>query len=585
MGRIVAVSAALPWTHVVNGQEMSTSIVRPAADKPIFFGPDGPENNATAMHTEQVCVFCTERYDHWTRELGLTRDAWSDCQFGENILVEGLTEDDVRVGDRLRTSRGVLLEVAGCRSNCAKLTWRMGAPPSFLRTLVAAGWIGYYLRVIETGWVSAGDGIEIEVGQSDQPTIAELTRAIHEQDKPDLAFLRAAAAARGLGAQTREVLKKRICDVEDVWRTRTNRWKGWRPFTVMGRHEEAPGISSLQLRPVDDAPIALYRAGQFLTVRLPEEADSAIRSWSISDYGGDEDGYRITVKRAGEGIGSNWAQSVEPGALVALRPPAGQFVLDRSTLRRVILVSAGIGVTPLYAMLKAHAARGADASPVIWVHSTRSSATNVFAREIDALLAASPIFQRQLHFTDPLPGDVLGRDYDRLGRITSHTISELVGEPYDLLLIGREVKVAGYNNEVFICGPHAFQEAIRDAFIAAGTVPHYIRTEAFQPPRAGGGEPGPVDSAKVRFDPAGLDCRWSADDDCSLLDLAIEHGLEPDFSCRAGQCGACVARLCEGKVRHHPEPSLQLKDGEILLCCARPMSASLRIALPEPVPA
>src|SRR4051812_43569442 len=108
MPRIVAVSVARPRTETINGFEMQSSIVRDASTAPIFFDRDGPMGNATAMHTEQVCVFCAEQYDHWSAILGIERSAWKDCQFGENLMIEGLPEEGVHVGDRLQTAGGAV---------------------------------------------------------------------------------------------------------------------------------------------------------------------------------------------------------------------------------------------------------------------------------------------------------------------------------------------------------------------------------------------------------------------------------------------------------------------------------------------
>jgi ferredoxin-NADP reductase/MOSC domain-containing protein YiiM len=577
MPRVVAVSVGTPKPMQVYGHARPSSMVREPSPTPIYFNHSGPVGHQTAIHSAPVSAFVAENYDYWATHFGVERRLWGDCHFGENLMIAGVHEDSVRVGDLFHFDRGTVLEVTGFRSICSKFVYRMGQPESMLRHINQIGWVGFYLRVVKTGYIGADDHIRVVSPHPENMSVGEMVRLYQNRDA-DLWKLKRAISNTGLGPQTYEILQKKITHQEDVMRARTSRWVGWRPFEVVSCNREADDVRSIVAAPADKGAIAPYRAGQFVTVRLRTSRGLVARNWSLSDYQPEGQDYRLTVKCLKNGAGSEAIHRLEVGDQFELRPPTGQFVLDRSLSRRVVLISAGIGITPLLSMLKAHAARGTDAPPLVWVHATKSSATAVFRQEVDTVLAANPTFRRQLHFTAPEPNDRQGSDYDVGGRLSETHIEALIAEDYRCVLTGRAVTLPGRTSLFYICGPAAFEKMAHDSLIAAGVDPLTINSESFHPSRENSVGRS-VEQAAVLFSRSGAEATWVAEHDLSLLELAEAAGLSPDYGCRMGMCGSCCAALTSGEVVYAPQPQISPPDGQVLLCCARPRTAQLAIEL------
>jgi ferredoxin-NADP reductase/MOSC domain-containing protein YiiM len=499
MSRVVAVSRGTPRWEEVGGLRVFTSIVRDPHPGALPFGTAGPEGNATAVHTEHVLAFPAEHYDYWTGRFGIDRAAWNWCHWGENLTVEGLDENTLRVGDVLRIGPRAVLQVTSPRIPCFKLAWRIGQPDTMLRSLIETGRIGFYLRVLEPGPIAAGDPIRLSSPHPDGITVGDLSRLLIDDALEDADRLRRVLAMPALGSQAAGSIRYRISVLTDGARTRDGGWPGWRDFVVTRTEAVAEDVRSFHLAPADGGPIAPYRAGQFLTVKLPLDSGEAIRCWSLSDYA-ETPGptYRLTVRRTRAKGASSWLhEQARPGTRLALRAPVGRFMLDRGGFSRVVLISAGIGVTPLIAMLRAHAARS-DAPPLLWIHVTRSGATHALRDEAAAVLAAGGDFTRLVHYTQPGPEDRPGRDFDRAGRPDPAAIAELVARPYTIRPFGREVELPGVLSDAYLCGPPGFETAIRAALEQAGvapqatgpTRPRSSRPRSASPDRASPG-PGP----------------------------------------------------------------------------------------------
>ena len=280
-------------------------------------------------------------------------------------------------------------------------------------------------------------------------SVLALSRLLHDPDVTDLDILRRVLATPGLGGQAAGMIRKRIAFLTDGQLGARGRWQGWRQFEIAGITDEARDIRSFRLRPADGAAIGGYRAGQFLTVRLPD-AGGTIRSWSLSDYDQSADDYRISIKRDPQGTASRWMHdTARLGDRLDVRPPSGRFLLDRSGFMRTVLISAGIGVTPMIAMLKAHAERGAEAPPLLWLHAARSGAEHGFAHEVDALLATMPNAVRRTFYSRPAAGDA---NHDRVGRLDAEAIAEMLIESYSLSPFGRAIELTGDYSGFYLCG-------------------------------------------------------------------------------------------------------------------------------------
>lgn len=578
MAVVSAVSVATPRLVDVRGVPVLTSIVRDPAPGSVRFAMGGPQGNRTAVHTEEVLATVSENYDYWARQLGVPRQAWPYAYWGENLTISGVNEHELRIGDRLSIGSSAVFEVSSPRIPCFKLSWRLGQPDSFLRALIQSGLTGFYLRVLTPGDVSADDAVFVESPYPDSITVADLSRLLHEPGA-DIDLLRRALATPGIGQQAIGMLSHRIVHLTDGARTRVGRWAGWRRFKVTDVIAETSEIRSFMLRPSDGAPLAGYRAGQFVSVRFDTSDGCAVtRTWSLSDY--DEGGhtYRLTIRRAVEGLGSSHMhERVRTGDELELRSPAGAFTLDRSTVFRVTLLSAGIGITPLLSMLKAHAARH-DASPLVWIHSTRNSATYPLRGQIDRLLQAHAGFRSHVFYTAPRPEDRLGVDYDQAGRLSTERLTSILGATYRCRPFGRDIELPSQEGHFYICGPSAFECDIRAALIAWGVKPNYIQSEHFSATGAQQRTSKALTST-VKFKRTAKEAVWACDSDLTLLEFAEANGLSPDSSCRAGSCHTCQTVLLAGEVTYDPVPSVPPTQGHALICCARPASDVVELDL------
>jgi ferredoxin-NADP reductase/MOSC domain-containing protein YiiM len=577
MPKVVAVSVGTPKPMQVYGLIRPSSMVRQPSTEPVFFGSTGPVGHETAIHSAPACAFVAENYDYWAGHFGVPRHLWHDCYFGENLMIAGVHEDSVRSGDIFRFGSGAVLAVTGFRSICGKFVYRMGQPESALREINRIGWVGFYLKVVEPGFIGAGDSVSVTSVHPANMSVGELVRLFQDRDA-GLDDLKRAISNPGLEGPSREALHKKVVHQEDVVRSRTLRWPGWRSFVVTECRPEAEAIRSIRITPADGDPVAPYRAGQFVSVRLKARGRKIVRNWSLSDYQSDASGYRLTVKRIAGGTGSGIVQQLAVGDKVELRPPAGQFVLDRSLSRRVVLISAGIGLTPVLSMLKAHALRGVDAPPLVWLHSTKSGATLALHDEVNALLASNNFFKRQLYFTAPAETDRRGADYDRSGRISRADIRQLVAQDYSCRLFGRVITLPGRTSLYYICGPAGFEEMVYDTLLEAGVDPAANSREAFRPTQASQHDPA-IPRASIVFSESGAEAAWDRTGNLSLLELAEEQGLSPEYGCRMGMCSSCLVPLIEGEVEYSPSPQQPPSADEVLLCCARPKTKRVVVGL------
>lgn len=555
--RVVAVSTARPAWQDVRGQRTFTSIVRSPAPGALWFGAAGPDGNETAVHTEAVLASPAEHYAMWAERFGVDRAAWDWCRFGENIVVSGFDENTLRIGDIVRIG-GAVFRVTSPRIPCFKFAWRMDQPDSVLGPMIESGHVGFYLAVETPGRVEAGDTATAECPDPSATTVGDLSRLLVAREA-DPQALREPLANPWLGGQARGMLAKRIAGLEDMARLKTGRWSGWRPFRVMKRRDEAQDIASFALTPLDGIPLAPPLAGQFLTVRLGDSDGAPVRSWTLSDHADTPEHYRLTVKRLADGTGSALLHDIGArGGTVWARPPAGRFTLKRDGFMRVVLISAGIGVTPMLAMLKAHRERRDSPPPLVWIHQTRSGETHAFASAgKDAALC-------HVFYSAPREDDA-GHEP---GRLTPERLREILAPAYKTAPFGREIELEGIFSDIYICGPAPFEAMVRDTLAAMGVPPGQVRSESFMP---GAADAAPA-IATARVDFGGTVAEWTQAANPSLFELAEAAGLAPAFGCRSGSCGACESTLVSGSVEHSPSPAMPLAADRVLLCCARPAS-------------
>lgn len=319
----------------------------------------------------------------------------------------------------------------------------------------------------------------------------------------------------------------------------------FRRFRVADVRPESASVLSFVLVPADRKPIPPHEPGQFVPVRVGRD----IRSYSLSSASG----LRISVKREGR-VSTHLHTAVGVGDILELAAPAGRFVLGPPSPDPLVLVSAGIGVTPLLAMLEA-LARQRSSRTVWWIHSARNGAEHAFRAEAQAHLAYLSDGHSHVRYTRSDPRDRLGRDYDAAGRVTGAAVLAL-GVP-----AGAEFR---------LCGPTAFVADLTAGLVARGVDPSRIQSESFGGPAPARPLP-PVFAAgpTVEFSRSGVRATYGAQH-ASLLDVAESNAVPVASGCRMGACHGCRAAVVAGTVRHDPEPIDPPPDGSALLCCAVP---------------
>lgn len=575
---VLAVSHSLPTEHDVRGLKIKTSIIHTplaSATDYIELNADGVVDNATAAHDGPVYVCLAENYDYWCAELNVDRASWGWCHWGENITFRctgaALTERDFHLGDIWRVGPSVRLQVCGSRIPCMKLSWRCGQPDSWLKPLADSGRVGVYLRVLQGGRVHPGDVAVLESPSGDPMDVAIISKLAFEASLTTRDTLNLLANHAGLLRLNRFFMERKLVNIDDKVNVGKNAWKGWREFRPYRIVDEGGGVKSFHIRPSDGRGLANYQPGQFLTVRLPS---GEVRNWSISDWLGRDAPtyYRLSIKKGG-GASAWMLRECTTDHVLWVRSPAGRFVLDWTQIAspRQVYLTAGIGLTPILAMMKAHAKHpNMSKTPGVWIHVARNSEQFSLKKEAFGL-GQNPI-EKKIFFTDPTTSDIRSKSSDYVGRPNKEILTELLGSNYTMNpLGGAEMSLPGRFSAVYICGPSSFEADMKALLNDIGIPPPFIHSESFSP---SGNVLGDLTQARVRFTKSNKSCVWMKDKPLSLLELAESLGLKPDYGCRVGACGSCAAKLVRGSV----SGGIQL-DGTILTCSSTPSSEDVEVEL------
>lgn len=350
---------------------------------------------------------------------------------------------------------------------------------------------------------------------------------------------------------------------------------GFRELKVVAKVRESAVITSFHLEPVEPGGWREFEPGQFLVFRMPvpEGKEFVLRNYSVSCSPERRDGYRITVKReaapvAGvpNGISSCYLHDqIAVGDVLVAEGPRGDFVLDSASQRPVVLLSGGVGLTPLVSML--HALATTDRR-TFFIHACDNGEVHALRDEVEALAASRPGMTVHFCYRFPTDADKAGGRHHSEGVITRDLLQRLL--PLD-------------DYDFYLCGPSPFMQAVHGLLRGLGVPKQRIAYEFFGPatllePAAEKSVPPPkqalpTDAAEgatiVEFRKSGVTAAWDASAE-SLLAFAEDQGLAPEFSCRAGICGTCKSHLVAGEVAYFEEPLDELASGEVLLCCSRP---------------
>jgi ferredoxin-NADP reductase/MOSC domain-containing protein YiiM/ferredoxin len=574
MGRLVSVNVGLPKDVAWRGKTIFTGVFKEPVTGPRRVGKlnvEGDGQGDLAGHGgEQRAVFVYQlgSYRHWEHEL--ERDDFVHGQFGENFTIEGLDDDEVCIGDRYRIG-SASFEVTQPRVTCYRVGIRM-EDPRIPALLVSHHRPGFYFRVLEEGEVQAGEEILKLATGPEEMTVAEADALLYLPGHPRQQLLRALRIpALSIGWQTsfRALLEG------DAARGNAGlsaaspppAWAGFRPLEAMAVEQESDSVISVRFEDPDGKPLPAALPGQYLTLRIQanDAARPLLRNYSLSGPP-DAGYYSIAVKREHDGAASGYLHDrLAVGDQLEVAAPRGTFILDESD-DPVLLISAGIGATPVLAMLNALAEQR-SAREIWWLHGARNGHEHSFAAETRTLLAGFPNTCVRVYYSQPGADDVEGRDFDKAGHLTPSLLLEL--EP-------------PRNARAYICGPTGFMNEVSAALASIGLDAAQIHTEPFGPERGStpGIPAGPTrtphlpsgpsgDGPTIQFARSDLSVPWN-EDFGSLLELAEACDVPVRWSCRTGVCHTCETTLIAGDLDYNPNPVEPPADGSVLICCSRP---------------
>jgi len=358
----------------------------------------------------------------------------------------------------------------------------------------------------------------------------------------------------------------------------------WRPFRLGEIVDESSVIRSFYLYPMDGAGLLPFEAGQFVTirVRVEEDTEPVIRNYTISSAPGDNY-YRLSVKREDDGLVSRYLHDVfQPGDVIDVRAPSGDFFLDTTETRPAVLMAGGVGITPMMAMARHAAIEGMrirHLRPITIFHSAQTTKQRAFASAFQGLQQATGGGIRYYSLIDrPEADEKAGTEFNGSGYITAN-------------LLRRTLPLDDY--DFYLCGPAPFMQAVYDILITLGVRDRRIFSEAFGPASLkrdlsektisleAAKEAEEIDEAEeatIKFTRSEVEHHWKQGGDV-LLEVAEAAGLLPEFGCRNGFCGACAVKLQAGSVTYRDEPEAWCEEGEVLLCCAVPAKGTDTIEL------
>lgn len=355
-------------------------------------------------------------------------------------------------------------------------------------------------------------------------------------------------------------------------------WQDWRNFIVVRKVKESEEITSFYLQPEDQTPLANFQPGQFLTIKLeiPGQAKPVIRTYSLSDDPEPCEYYRLSIKRepapqgseVPPGLASNFMHDqIQEGSVIPAKPPSGKFVLDVQSSIPVVLISNGVGITPMISMVKACSRLNPD-RPIWFLHGARDGRFHAFRDEVQELASQNPNLKVHFAYSRPRPEDE--SFYQSTGYVDAALVQTLVSP----------------EAEFFLCGSPPFLRSLM-AGLKAWEVPESrIFFESFgqsmkaipEQPASVSGALSALQAAEITFAQSGKTLDWN-ESQGSILEFAEANGLNPDYSCRAGICGTCRCSIREGEVEYLQPPTAEMIEGSVLICISKPKTARVVLEL------
>jgi ferredoxin-NADP reductase/MOSC domain-containing protein YiiM len=580
MPRLLSVNVGLPRDIEWKGRTVHTGIWKnPVAGRCLVrrlnldgdgqgdLGGHGGENRA-------VFVYQIESYRYWQEQL--KRNDFVYGQFGENFTIEGLADDAVCIGDRFQIG-SALFEISQPRVTCYRVGIRMNEP-RMAALLTSSGRPGFYFRVLQEGEVGAGDEIVKVAEGEERMTVAEIDALLylpHHERKQLERALRIKALPAGWRWSFEQLLQnlatgngKGNAGLAPA-AAKFAAPPGFHKLKVTSANYESVDVISFTLQNSDGSELQTALPGQYIVIRLPRPNSGAVllRSYSLSGAPS-TDRYRISVKIEPDGAAGKYLQEqVHAGAVLEVSALRGSFVLQSGD-GPVVLLSAGIGATPVLAMLHA-LAKEHSTRQIYWLHAARDGKHHPFAAEVRSLLPELSHCRSYVCYTRPEASDKPGEGFDAIGRISQSLFNKLE--------VPRDA-------DVYMCGPNQFMTDMKQALAIFGIAPERIHSEIFS-----GSEsltPGVTNATKrnphvpkndpqigmtVSFARSGITAHWDGSAYQSILELAEACDVPVRWSCRTGVCHNCESGLISGNVSYDPAPLENPADGNVLVCCSQPI--------------
>ena len=428
---------------------------------------------------------------------------------------------------------------------------------------------------MQEGEVGAGDDIVKIADGPERITIAEVDGLLYlpgHSRKELQRALRVPALSKGWQESFHAMLEQDLSSKTGLgnpglaYEEQAPAWPGFRQLRVASIHKESDSVTSFVLTPVDGRPLGIFQAGQFVVLRLLVDPNKppVLRSYSLSDLPA-ADHLRISVKGELNGIGSSFlCNRTREGDVLDVSAPRGSFTL-RPSQNPAVLLSAGVGATPVMSMLHTLAAEKSQRE-VWWIYGARNRADHPFAEESHSLLKQLARGRRYILYSRPTAGDQIGADFDAPGHIDT-ALLERIGVPE--------------GSDFYLCGPSSFLKNMRDGLKSWGVPAENVHTEIFgvlesitpgmaqveHTPHLPQGPPGP--GPAVSFARSGITAAWDPKF-VSLLELAEACDVPVRWSCRTGVCHTCMTGLISGSISYNPEPLENPAPGNLLICCSQP---------------
>ena len=365
-------------------------------------------------------------------------------------------------------------------------------------------------------------------------------------------------------------------------------WKDWRDFKIFKKEIESQEITSFYFQPVDNKKLADFKPGQFLTIKLdiPGQDRPVIRTYSLSDYPESQDYYRLSIKRESSpkdldvppGIASNFMHdSISEGSIISCKPPSGKFYLEVDNSIPAVLLSNGVGITPMISMAKAVAQKNPQRH--IWfVHGARNGEYHACRNEINSITNSYSYPNLHIHYCYSRPNAEDKGKYHSQGYADKQLLADTIIPEINSTHNGSA------DAEYFLCGSPAFMDSLREGLSELDVSEERVFFESF----GGGKTKGKakavdnnqegLESAEVVFAQSNKTLTWTPEDG-TLLDFAEANNLNPEFSCRQGVCLTCMCQLQEGEVEYLEDPSGEPDEGAVLICISKPKTAKIVLDL------